>query len=119
MFHILMYFSAISRHLKQLGLVGEDSGMLRITLGVAILALGGIFAFRYGFLKKFNSTKESFLEKVESCDSNRICDNYGGQFIAKYPFKTSFSVDCLKDLKLVQRFMIKDKIFKKYSRKVY
>ena len=79
----------------------------------------GIFAFRYGFLKKFNSTKESFLEKVESCDSNRICDNYGGQFIAKYPFKTSFSVDCLKDLKTVQRFMIQDKIFKKYSRKVY
>ena len=31
--------------------------------------------------KKFNSTKESFLEKVESCDSNRICDNYGGQFM--------------------------------------
>ena len=46
-YHILMHFSAISRHLKQLGLVGEDSGMLRITLGVAILALGGIFAFRY------------------------------------------------------------------------
>jgi len=35
------------RHLKQLGLVGEDSGMLKISLGVAIIALGGIFAFRY------------------------------------------------------------------------
>jgi len=34
-------------HLKQLGLGGEESGMLKISLGVAILALGGIFAFRY------------------------------------------------------------------------
>lgn len=76
----------------------------------------GIFAFRFSFLKKFNSTKESFLEKIESCDSNRICDNYGGQFVTEYPFKTSFSVDCLEDLKLVQKFMIKDKIYKKYSK---
>jgi len=35
------------RHLKQLGLVGEDSGLLKISLGFAVLALGGIFAFRY------------------------------------------------------------------------
>merc|ERR1719397_2223213 len=35
------------RHLKQLGLVGEDSGMLKLTFGFALLALGGIFAFRY------------------------------------------------------------------------
>ena len=77
----------------------------------------GIFAFRYYFLKKFNLTKESFLEKIESCDSNRICDNYGGQFVADYPFKISFSVDCKEDLKIVQKFMNKDSIFKKYSKK--
>ncbi len=76
----------------------------------------GIFAFRYKFLKRFNLTKESFLEKVESCDSNRICDNYGGQFVANYPFKVSFSVDCKKDLETVQKYMLKDKIFKKYSK---
>lgn len=76
----------------------------------------GIFAFRYSFLKKFNLTKESFLEKVESCDSNRICDNFGGQFVADYPYKISYSVDCLKDLKKVQKFMITDKIYKKYFR---
>ena len=35
------------RHLKQLGLVGEDSGMLKLTFGFALLALGSIFAFRY------------------------------------------------------------------------
>ena len=75
----------------------------------------GIFAFRYDFLKKFNSTSESFLEKIESCDSNRICDNYGGQYVADYPFKISFSVDCKKDLEIVEKYMRKDKFFKKYS----
>lgn len=40
-------FISLFRHLKQLGLVGEDSGLLRISLGVAVLALGGIFALRY------------------------------------------------------------------------
>ena len=35
------------RHLKQLGLVGEDTGFLKFTFGFAILALGGVLAFRY------------------------------------------------------------------------
>ncbi len=88
----------------------------KFSLKVKAKRIYGIFAFRYDFLKKFNSTKESFLEKVESCDSNRICDNYGGQFVANYPFKISFSVDCKKDLETVQKYMHGDKIFKKYSR---
>jgi len=37
----------ILRHLKQLGLVGEDSGMLKFTIGLALVAIGGIFAFRF------------------------------------------------------------------------
>ena len=36
-----------SRHLKQLGLGGEDSSFVRLTLGLAILAMGGIYAFRF------------------------------------------------------------------------
>jgi len=43
-------FSLLSihcRHLKQLGLGGEDSSFLRLTLGLAILAVGGIYAFRF------------------------------------------------------------------------
>ena len=64
----------------------------KFTKSIKAKRIYGIFAFRYDFLKKFNSTKESFLEKVEPCDSNRICDNYGGQFVANYPFKISFSV---------------------------
>ena len=78
----------------------------------------GIFAFRYDFLRKFNSTRESFLEKIESCDSNRICDNYGGQFVASYPYKISFSVDCKKDLEKVQKFMHEDKIYKNILKKL-
>lgn len=35
------------RHLKQLGLVAEDSGMLRISAGLAIMAIGGFFLVRY------------------------------------------------------------------------
>ena len=42
----------VCRHLKQLGLVGDDSPYLRLTLGLAILAVGGIFAFRF-----FNSNR--------------------------------------------------------------
>ena len=60
--------------------------------------------------------KESFLEKIESCDSNRICDNFGGQYVANYPYKVSIAVDTLKDLKLVQKLLKKDKFFKRYSK---
>ena len=77
--------------------------------------VGGIFAFRWDFLKKFHKTKESFLEKIEACDSNRICDNGGGQYIAHYPFRPYFSVDCPEDLKTVIKHMIKDKVYKRYK----
>jgi 3-deoxy-manno-octulosonate cytidylyltransferase (CMP-KDO synthetase) len=74
----------------------------------------GIFAFKWKFLKLFSKTKESFLEKVESCDSNRICDNGRGQFIATQKFIDSYAVDTMKDLKKVEKLMKKDKLFKKY-----
>ena len=77
--------------------------------------VGGIFAFKWFFLKKFTKTKESFLEKIEACDSNRICDNGRGQFIAQYPFKPFYSVDCPQDLKNVIKQMKKDKNYKRYK----
>jgi len=86
------------------------------SLKVKAKRIYGIFAFRYSFLKKFNATKESFLEKIESCDSNRICDNFGGQYVTNYPYKISIAVDTLKDLKLVQKLIKKDKFFKRYSK---
>tara|TARA_Y100000591_G_scaffold310059_1_gene311996 strand:+ start:115 stop:909 length:795 start_codon:yes stop_codon:yes gene_type:complete len=77
----------------------------------------GIFAFKWKFLKNFSRTKESFLEKIESCDSNRICDNGRGQFIARQKYLNSFSVDCLADLKKVEKYMKNDDLFKKYKDK--
>lgn len=76
----------------------------------------GIFAFRWKYLKVFTKTKESILEKVESCDSNRICDNGRGQYIARQKYVNSFSVDCHSDLKKVEKFIKKDPIFLKYSK---
>ena len=77
----------------------------------------GIFAFRWHSLKKFYFTKPSFLEISESCDSNRICDNHGGQFIAKQKYEDSFSVDTEKDLKKVEKYLKKNKQNYKYLTK--
>ena len=74
----------------------------------------GIFAFRWQSLKKFYFTKPSFLEVSESCDSNRICDNYGGQFIAKQKYEDSFSVDTKEDLKKVEKYLKNNKQKYKY-----
>ena len=66
----------------------------------------GIFAFKKKFLKKLNKLKPSPLEKVESCDTNRICDNGGGIYIAKQAYQNSFSVDTPQDLKKVEKYML-------------
>ena len=60
---------------------------------------------------------ESPLELVESCDSNRICDNAYRSFrqrIAPYPFKPSFSVDSPSDIELVQSKIKEDPFWGKY-----
>ncbi len=77
----------------------------------------GIFAFTYKFLQKFSHTKASPLEVVEACDSNRICDNYSNQYVAKYKFFPSYSVDTHKDLKKVEKAIKKDRLFKRYKNK--
>ena len=79
--------------------------------------VGGIFAFQWKFLKNFFNTPESNLEKIEACDSNRICDNGGGQYVSYFKNLPYFSVDTKKDLAKVSRYMKKDKIFKKIFKK--
>lgn len=74
----------------------------------------GILAFRWHFLKTFNSLLESPLELVESCDSNRICDHGYKQRIAPYPHIKSFSVDSLDDVKRVEADMKNDPYWGKY-----
>lgn len=74
----------------------------------------GIFAFRWDFLKTFNSLPESPLELVESCDSNRIMDHGYRQRIAPYPHRPSFSVDSPSDIKLVEDNMRQDPLWGSY-----
>jgi len=77
----------------------------------------GMFSFRWHYLKKFYNTSESTLEKVEACDSNRICEMYGGQYISYEKYKETYSVDTKKDIKIVERLLLKDRLFKFYKNK--
>jgi 3-deoxy-manno-octulosonate cytidylyltransferase (CMP-KDO synthetase) len=74
----------------------------------------GIFGFRWEFLKLFTSMPDSPLEKAESCDSNRICDNGLRQRIAPYPFQPSFSVDSPSDIGRVEAAMKNDPLWGSY-----
>ena len=77
--------------------------------------IGGILAFKYFFLKEYFKLKPSPLEITESCDTNRICDNGGGMYIAPIKYSPYFSVDSPSDLKLVNRAISKDTLWKKYK----
>ncbi len=74
----------------------------------------GIFGFRWEFLKWFTGEPESPLELKEACDSNRICDNGGGQVIAPYPYIPSFSVDSPADKDKVEAHMQDDPLWGAY-----
>ena len=74
----------------------------------------GIFAWRWSKLLEFSRYPETFLERVESCDSNRILDMSFRQKIAPYPFLKSFSVDSPSDIRLVEDHMKSDEMWGKY-----
>lgn len=76
--------------------------------------VGGIFAFRWRFLKVFTAMPESPLEIKEACDSNRICDNGYRQRAALYPATTYFSVDSPADATLVEANLAADPLWGKY-----
>ena len=78
------------------------------------LRVGGIFGFRLGFLRWFTRTPESPLEKKESCDSNRICDNGFRQRIAPIPYRPYISVDSPEDARRVEEAMAKDPYWGRY-----
>ncbi|CAN1498500.1 KdsB CMP-2-keto-3-deoxyoctulosonic acid synthetase [Burkholderiaceae bacterium] len=75
----------------------------------------GIFAFRWVYLKKFTAHPETRLERLESCDSNRILDMNFRQFIAPYPAIKSFSVDSPEDLLLVEQTIRQDECWGLYN----
>jgi len=74
----------------------------------------GIFAFRWKYLDLFVRHKETELEKIEACDSNRILDMKYDQYIAPFPPRKSFSVDSPNDIGLVEKHLRYDKFYRKY-----
>lgn len=77
----------------------------------------GIFAFRWQYLKAFTAHRETRLEQLEACDSNRILDMSFRQYIAPYPAIESFSVDSPADILLVEKHMASDKYWLTYNSK--
>jgi 3-deoxy-manno-octulosonate cytidylyltransferase (CMP-KDO synthetase) len=78
------------------------------------MRVGGIFGFRWEFLRWFTGTPESPLEKMEACDSNRICDNGLRQRMAPIPYRPYFSVDSPQDIKVVEAAMRDDPLWGRY-----
>ena len=78
------------------------------------LRVGGIFGFRWDFLKWFTATPESPLEIKEACDSNRICDNGFRQRMARIPYRAYVSVDSPEDIGRVEAVMKSDSLWDKY-----
>ena len=76
--------------------------------------VGGIFGFRWHFLKWFTSLPESPLEIAEQCDSNRIYDNGRRQRIAPAPERPYLSVDSPEDVGRVEAVIHDDDLWGKY-----
>lgn len=81
---------------------------------IGALRVGGIFAFRWRFLRWFTATPESPLEIKESCDSNRICDNGFRQRIAPVPYRPYVSVDSPADVARVEAALPGDALWGRY-----
>jgi len=78
------------------------------------MRVGGIFGFRWHMLKWFTELPESPLERVEACDSNRICDNGRFQRIAPISARAYYSVDSPEDVELVESVIANDPLWGKY-----
>ncbi|MHC8508152.1 MAG: 3-deoxy-manno-octulosonate cytidylyltransferase [Rhodospirillales bacterium] len=74
------------------------------------LRVGGIFGFRWDFLRWFTQTPESPLEISEACDSNRILDNARRQRAAVVPHRPYVSVDSPEDIARAEAAMQADSL---------
>jgi len=63
----------------------------------------GIFGFQFHRLLQFSGAKETYLESIEACDSNRILDLDFRQTVVPVEYRDSFSVDCPADLEKVKK----------------
>jgi len=73
--------------------------------------IGGIFAFKWWFLKQYAKMSPAPLELIEACDSNRICGSGFKQKVADIEYRPCFSVDSPEDIKLVEKHMADDKYY--------
>ena len=76
--------------------------------------VGGIFGFRWHFLKWFTGLPESPLEIAEACDSNRIYDNGRRQRAAPAPARPYLSVDSPEDVARVEAVIENDDLWGRY-----
>ena len=76
--------------------------------------VGGIFGFRWHFLKWFTGLPESPLEIAEACDSNRVYDNGRRQRAAPAPDRPYLSVDSPEDIPRVEAVIKDDALWGKY-----
>ena len=76
--------------------------------------VGGIFGFRWHFLKWFTGLPESPLEIAEACDSNRIYDNGRRQRTAPASARPYLSVDSPEDVLRVEAVIQDDYLWGKY-----
>lgn len=76
--------------------------------------VGGMFGFRWWYLREFLGMPEGRLEKLESCDSNRLLDSPNRQYAALASFRPYFSVDSPDDIVQVEKAMIKDDFWGSY-----
>lgn len=81
---------------------------------VTPLRIFGIFAFRWGMLKRFNALAQSPLEKQEALDSLRLMDNGLKQRVAAYRGSKGYSVDTPADADLVEAAIRADRYWGKY-----
>lgn len=86
----------------------------KFSLELEAKRIGGILGFRWNFLKWFTENEESRLELLESCDSNRICDNGFRQRAVAAPDRLFLSVDSPEDLTKVEAVIENDPLWGSY-----
>jgi len=76
--------------------------------------VGGIFGFKWHFLKWFTGLPESPMEIAEACDSNRVYDNGRKQRVGPAPDRPYVSVDSPEDIARVEAVIRDDSLWGKY-----
>ena len=86
----------------------------KFSADLGALRVGGIFGFKWSFLKWFQGQSESPLELKEACDSNRIYDGGFTQRAVIMPYRNYFSVDSPSDIKRVEEALLSDSFSQQY-----